>query len=176
MEPANNQLARPLAEIRYTRGTIHVSCGNDRLCLAYMHPWYAFLQDVRFIFHGHNFNHEIPLNDETEPDTVGNELGLTGRFVCNLCDPVIKAITPLLNMAGLTFADIQALAYTEDVIPDVCLGIVSSRANIDNVLMVGGIETPWTTRLQNMRLSNLGHALGNAFFQGYCLSLHKQIP
>jgi hypothetical protein len=100
----------------------------------------------------------FPSNDETEPYTVGNELGPTGRFVRNLCDPVIKATTPLPNMAGLTFADIQALAYTEDVIPDVCLGILSSRANIHNVLMVGGIKTPWTTRLQNIRLSNLGHA------------------
>lgn len=46
-------------------------------------------------------------------------------------------------MNNLTFTDVQVVAYTADVIPDVCLGLVSSGAGVKDVLMVGEINTPW---------------------------------
>ncbi|KGO77680.1 hypothetical protein PITC_071640 [Penicillium italicum] len=159
MESAEDQLARPLTALSYLRGTVHPSRGHERLSVTYMRPWPEFIDDVKSRLHGIAFAHLIPLNDETEPYQVGSELGVTGRFVRNVCDPVVKAITPLPGMARITFADVQALACTGDVIPDVSLGLIQAVADPANILMVGEIKTPWTTYLDNMRLNRPNEAI-----------------
>lgn len=123
-----------------------------------MHQWHAFIDEIRSIYHATDFTHDVPCNDETEPYTVGSELGLTARFVRNLCDPVAKALTPLPHMDKLIFADIQSIAPIDNVIPDVRLGLVAESANVSNVIMVGELETPWTTFLQPVTVENPSYA------------------
>lgn len=57
-----------------------------------MSEWHSFITDTFQAFQADGITHEVPLHDETELYTVGNEIGLSGRFVRNLCDPVIKAL------------------------------------------------------------------------------------
>jgi hypothetical protein len=45
---------------------------------------------------------------EREQYLVGNEIGLTARFVRHVCDPVAKALS-VTSLQGLIFADIQSV-------------------------------------------------------------------
>ncbi|KAJ5948269.1 hypothetical protein N7466_001284 [Penicillium verhagenii] len=144
MEPVQTQLARASPALCQYAGTSNPSIHPDRLSLAYMSPWNTFATDAYQVFQEADIAHEVPLNDETELYTVGNELGLTGRFVRNVCDPVIKALEPVLGMASIRFADFQAISTPEATIPDVCLGLIATRPRPNNVHLVGEMKTPWT--------------------------------
>lgn len=68
---------------------------------------------------------------------VDNELGLSGRFIRNLCDQVMKAPKLLPNMRPMRFADIQAICHANGIVPDVSLGLVKNERTPDNVCLVG---------------------------------------
>lgn len=144
MEPAQTQLARATPAISKNGGTSNPSIHSDRLSLAYMSIWSTFQTDACRVFQQAGIAHEVPLNDETELYTVGNELGLTGRFVRNVCDPVIKALALVPGMASTRFADFQAISPPRKTTPDVCLGLVATSLRPGNVHLVGEIKTPWT--------------------------------
>jgi hypothetical protein len=66
----------------------------------------ALIYDRRFPkFQEAGIIHKVPLHDETELYTVGNECGVFGRFVRNLCDPVMRALEPSLGTTEIRFAD-----------------------------------------------------------------------
>lgn len=109
-----------------------------------MSEWHSFTEDALQVFREAGVSHNVPFHDETELYTVGNELGVSGRFVRNLCDPVMKALEPLPCMASIRFADFQAISTPGDVVPDVCLGLVAVVPTPDNVHLVGEVKTPWT--------------------------------
>lgn len=158
MEPARDQLVRPLpslSTLQYTQGP-RASRGSDLLSYTKMNSWDNFTTDIHSVFQPSDFAHQISVRDETESYTVGNEVGLKSRFVRNVCNPVIKSITSLPNMANLGFADIQALTLVDedDPLPDLGLGIIEDRKylRLSNVLMVGKLYTPWTTSSHEMVL------------------------
>lgn len=156
MEPARLQLARPLAPLLRNGGTAHPSVHNDRVALGYMGRWVSFAQDVMTMFHSTPITHQVPINKESENYVVGSELGLSGRFVRNLCDPVIQALMPLPEMSSVRFADIQALTHSDRVVPDVAFGLVvnpESSASLDNIFMVGEFKTPWTVNFHEMEIN-----------------------
>jgi hypothetical protein len=144
MEPAQTQLARASPALSQHAGASNPSIHSDRLSLAYMSPWNTFVTDAYQVFQEAGITHEVQLNDETELYMIGNELGLTGRFVRNVCDPVIKALEPVPGMASIRFADLQAISTPEYTIPDVCLGLIATRPRPSNVHLVGEVKTPWT--------------------------------
>ncbi|RHZ72395.1 hypothetical protein CDV55_108425 [Aspergillus turcosus] len=144
MEPAQTQLARAVPALQRNAGTTNPSIHNDRLALAFMSPWNSFVSDAFQVFQEAQINHQVPVHDETELYTVGNELGLSGRFVRNICDPVMKALKPLPRMASIRFADFQAISTSEQNVPDVCLGLIAVDPTPDNVHLVGEFKTPWT--------------------------------
>ena len=153
MEPAQTQLARALPPLNLNFGTANSSIHSDRVSLAYMQQWDSFVRDAFDLFRQTPITHEVTIHDEDELYTVGNELGLTGRFIRNLCDPVIKALKPLLGMSSMRFADIQAICHASDVVPDVSLGLVNSERTPDNVYLVGELKTSWTVPEAYMRLN-----------------------
>jgi hypothetical protein len=98
MELAQVQLARALPPLRRNAGTSNdsnPSIHSDRLALTYMSPWHSFTTDAMQALQEGRLQHMVAFQDETELYTVGNELGLSGRFVRNVCDPVMKALKPL---------------------------------------------------------------------------------
>ncbi|CAG7940607.1 unnamed protein product [Penicillium salamii] len=144
MEPARTQLARATPALSQHGGTTNPSIHSDRLSVAYMSLWSTFQRDAFRVLQEAGISHEVPLNDETELYTVGNELGLTGRFVRNVCDPVIKALELVPGMASTRFADFQAISTAQMTVPDVCLGLVATGLDPHNVYVVGEMKTPWT--------------------------------
>ncbi|KAJ5195840.1 hypothetical protein N7449_006319 [Penicillium cf. viridicatum] len=153
MEPAQTQLARALPPLNLNFGTANPSIHSDRVSLAYMQQWHSFVRDAFDLFRQTPITHEVAFHDEDELYTVGNELGLTGRFIRNLCDPVMKALKPLPDMSSMRFADIQAICHASDVVPDVSLGLVNSERTSDNVYLVGELKTSWTVPEAYMRLN-----------------------
>ncbi|KAJ5333113.1 hypothetical protein MYU51_005099 [Penicillium brevicompactum] len=153
MEPAQTQLARACPALVQHAGTSNPSIHSDRLSLTYMAPWNSFETEACQMFQEAGIAHEVSLNDETELYTVGNELGLTGRFVRNVCDPVIKALEPVQGMASIRFADFQAISTPEDTVPDVCLGLVGTSPHPDHVHLVGEMKTPWSITDRHLDLS-----------------------
>ncbi|CAG7998639.1 unnamed protein product [Penicillium salamii] len=143
MEPAQTQLARATPTLSQNGGRSNPSIHSDRLSVAYMSLWSTFQRDAFRVFQEADIAHEVPLNDETELYTVGNELGLTGRFVRNVCDPVIKALELVPCMASIRFADFQAISTLQRTVPDVCLGLVATGLGPANVYLVGEMKTPW---------------------------------
>ncbi|KAJ5779246.1 hypothetical protein N7457_006966 [Penicillium paradoxum] len=156
MEPARSQLARPLPPLERNGGTLHPSVHTDRVALGYMGHWVSFVQDVMAMFHAAAITHQVPVHNESENYVVGSELGLSGRFVRNLCDPVIEALIPLPEMSSTRFADIQALTVHGTVIPDVAFGLVAQPEPLDSlarISMVGEFKTPWTVGLHQMDIT-----------------------
>lgn len=156
MEPAQVQLARPLVPLLRNGGTTHPSVHNDRVALGYMGHWVSFVQDVMTLFQSTPMNHQVPINNEFENYVVGSELGLSGRFVRNLCDPVMQALMPLPEMSSVRFADIQALTLSGRIVPDVAFGLVvnpESSASLDGISMVGEFKTPWTVTIHEMQIN-----------------------
>ncbi|KUM65205.1 hypothetical protein ACN42_g1852 [Penicillium freii] len=153
MEPAQTQLARALPHLRLNFSTANPSIHGDRVSLSYMHEWYSFAQDAFALFQHMPITHDVAVQDEDELYTVGNETGVSGRFVRNLCDPVMKALQPLPEMSSMRFADIQAIAQANEIVPDISLGLVNDERTPDNVYLVGELKTPWTIPEAFMRLN-----------------------
>ena len=144
MEPALIQLARPIPPLRQNARTANPSVHSDRLSLARMSEWRSFSEDALRAFHEAGITHEVPFQDETELYTVGTKHGVSGRFVRNLCDPVMRALAPLPGMESIRFADFPALSTSDDILPDICLGRIADDPTPDNVYLVGEIKTRWT--------------------------------
>lgn len=99
----------------YYEMVVHPSVHNDRVALGYMGHWAWFVQEVMTMFHSTQITHQVPINNESEKYAVGSELGLSGRFIRNICDPAIQALMPLPEMSSVRFADIQALTFSSRV-------------------------------------------------------------
>lgn len=153
MEPAQTQLARATPALSQNGGTLNPSIHSDRLSVAYMSLWSTFQTDACGVFQQAGIAHQVTLNDETELYTVGNELGLIGRFVRNVCDPVIKALKLVPDMSSIRFADFQAISTTHRTVPDVCLGLVATSLRPGNVHLVGEMKTPWTISDEDLHIN-----------------------
>lgn len=157
MEPARRQLARPLPPLERNGGIWRPSVHTDRMALGYMGHWSSFIQDVMNIFHSASITHQVPVHNESENYVVGSELGLSGRFLRNLCGPVIEALMPLAGMSSMRFVDFQALTVPGTTIPDVAFGLVARPEPSDSlgrISMVGEFKTPWTVELHHMDISH----------------------
>lgn len=71
-----------------------------------------------------SITHEVFSNNETENYVVGSELGLSGRFVRNLCGAIIQALILLPEMSSVRFGDIKALTSSGGAVPDIAFGRV----------------------------------------------------
>jgi hypothetical protein len=121
-----------------------------------MGHWVSFLQDVMVLFKSTPMTHKVPINNESETYVVGNEPSLSGRFVRNLCDPVMQALMPLPQMSSVRFADIQALTPSGRIVPDIAFGRVvnqESSPSIDSIYMVGEFKTPWTVNVHDLNIN-----------------------
>jgi hypothetical protein len=81
-----------------------------------MSEWHSFSTDAFCCFQQADFSHQVRVHDETELYTVGNEIGVSGRFVRNICDPVMKALEALPGMGSIRFADFQAISVINTLV------------------------------------------------------------
>ncbi|KAI5811425.1 hypothetical protein DFH27DRAFT_620698 [Peziza echinospora] len=152
MQSASAQLAQPLPRLVQQATSSNASVRNVRLARSCMHLWPNFLENVKATIQGLNLNGMISVHDRIEGELyyVGNELGLTGRFVENLGVPVTKAYRygnddPALN--GLRFGDYHAAAHMgTPLFPAVA--ILKDDHHGCVLRCVGEIKTFWTLPLE----------------------------
>jgi hypothetical protein len=103
------------------------------------------VEEAMNLFQSTQLNHEDPIHNESEVYVVGSKLGISGRFVRNLCDPVTEALRPL-SQTSVRFGDIQALIPTARAVPDIAFGLLGTgfTASYKGIYMVGEYKTPWT--------------------------------
>lgn len=151
MESAGELLARPLPPLRHAGGTLYPSVSSERLHESCMHQWSTFEQEIQSVLDSLDLNHTVShtVSADGEFYLVGNETGLTGRFVNNICDPVAKVLSRA-SIPSVVFADIRALSASSSVIPDVGLGVTSRNDSETTVLAVGELKTFWTLQLEQL--------------------------
>ena len=157
MQTAAQVLASPLPSIRQARGTAHASVSNEWLHRRYIHQWTTFHQEIRTALGSLDLNFQAGHVDSPGGETylVGNEIGLSGRFINNVCNPVAKILSHASQLA-IIMGDVQAFEVpTSDVIPDVSIGIIlSGNVSQAQVKIVGEFKTYWTVALDQFSLSN----------------------
>ena len=157
MQTAAQVLASHLPSIRQARGTAHASVSTEWLHQSFIHQWTTFHQEIRSALASLDLNFQAAHVDSpgSEIYLVGNEIGLSGRFVNNVCNPVAKILSHAAQPA-MIMGDIQAFeSSASDVIPDVSIGVVlSGDVSQAQVKIVGEFKTYWTVALDRFSLSN----------------------
>lgn len=157
MQTASQVLARPLPLIRQARGTSHPSVSNEWVHQRFIHQWTTFDQEIRSALASLDLNFQVAHIDSPSGEVylVGNAIGLSGRFVNNVCEPVAKILVRA-SQPSMVMGDIQAFeAPTSDVIPDISIGVtLFSNDSQAQVKIVGELKTYWTVALDLLSLSN----------------------
>jgi hypothetical protein len=157
MQTASQVLASLLPVIRHAKGTLHASVSNEGLHESYMHLWTTFDQEIRSALAPLNLNFQVPHVDfaDSEVYLVGNQIGLSGRFINNVCVPVGKVLARS-SQPSLVIGDIQAFAITAETIPDVSIGVtINNDDSLTEVKVVGKFKTFWTLELAQWSVSNI---------------------
>ncbi|KAJ5675023.1 uncharacterized protein N7477_004957 [Penicillium maclennaniae] len=156
MQTASQVLASPLPVIRHVKGTLHASISNEWLHESFMHLWTTFDQEIRSALTPLHLNFQVP-NVEfagSEVYLVGNEIGLSGRFINNVCVPVAKVLARS-SQPSLVIGDIQPFAITTENIPYVSIGVtIDNDDHITEVKVVGELKTFWTLELAQLSVSS----------------------
>ncbi|KAH2643829.1 hypothetical protein KXV79_004719 [Aspergillus fumigatus] len=156
MQGASQVLASPLPVLRHVRGTLNASVSRERLHESYMHPWTTLDQEIRSALARLNLNFQVTHVDfaGSEVYLVGNEIGLSGRFINNVCVPVAKVLANS-SQSSLVIGDVQAFLLTPEVVPDVSIGVTMKNDDgITEVKVVGEFKTFWTLELAELSVSD----------------------
>lgn len=158
MEPARVLIARAAPAVLFDQGTVSPSIHGEAVSSSFFYPWTSFVADIMQALSTLDLSGQVSLSDSAEGEKymVGNELGLTGRFAKNVCDPVTKALS-VTRLRNLFFGDIQCVRLNPTLIPDVVLLSTENpglpRRDNTAAIATGEIKTFWTFDLENYRLS-----------------------
>lgn len=172
MQTASQVLASPLPAIRHAKGTLHASVSNEWLHESYMHLWTTFDQEIRSALTPLNLNFQVPHVDFAggEVYLVGDEIGLSGRFINNVCVPVAKAVARS-SQPSLVIGDSQAFTVSTENIPDVSIGVtINNDDHATGVKVVGEFKTFWTFELAQLSVSNFRSRVQLGPYIGMCSS------
>ena len=153
MEPAKNLLARPLPHMLHNGGTENPSIHGLPVSAAFFAPWTSFYEDVRVALQSINLSGQVNLIESRKGERylTGNKLGLTARFVRNLCDPVSEALS-VTHLHQFMFGDINSVRPATTDIPDlVILKVVDPEhpdSRTSTLEIVGELKTSWTFELE----------------------------
>lgn len=145
-EPARNLLARKPQLVLFDRGSGYSSPNPDLISARFLHHWHSFDEYVATTLQELNLDGLVSDSSEPERYIVGNETGLTSRFVRNVCDPVAKALS-VTDMNGIMFGDIQSVKPRTNFLPDIV--IISSptphrpTTETNQLVAVGEMKTFW---------------------------------
>lgn len=156
MPTAGRILASPLPPLRHAGGTAHASISSEYLHERFIKPWDTFEGEIRAALEPLGLRFEVAHIDSPSGEVylVGNEIGLAGRFVNNVCDPVAR-ILGRAEQRAIVMGDIQAFKPSaSDVIPDVSIGVtVQNNDSRTQLKIVGELKTYWTVSLEEFSLS-----------------------
>ncbi|KAF8463455.1 hypothetical protein BDZ91DRAFT_784027 [Kalaharituber pfeilii] len=162
MEHASAQLSQPLPALVLRGTTSNPSVQNERLSVHYMHLWDGFIEEVRAAISGVQLTGMISRTNVTEGEVyyVGNELGLTARFIQNVAVATTKAFqhgTTNSQLNSLRFGDYHSAQVHRPSFPDIVIikdtSNGSSATQSCELRAVGELETFWTLPLQEMPIS-----------------------
>jgi hypothetical protein len=157
MQTADQLLATPLPVIRHAHGTSHPSVSNEYLHERFIHPWTTFEQEMRSALAALDLNFQVPHVDFTDGEVylVGNEIGLSARFINNVCEPVAKVLARA-SQPSVVIGDIQAFQVeTSDIMPDITIGVTSHNDDSQSaVKIVAELKTFWIVALARFSVSS----------------------
>ncbi|KAJ5939874.1 hypothetical protein N7516_000042 [Penicillium verrucosum] len=177
METAAEVILRPIPPLTtQINGTRYVSNSSEVISLRFFHEWESFKQDVLEASDSLDLSHPVPYTDDvSETYVVGSELGLTGRFSKNVCDPVSKVFATCLS--HLKFGDYQSSAGPTDTtqVPDITL---FNTTGPPRPAAVGELKSFWTVELEDysiregyQRLIGIQHHIGKTAPYHFDMSL-----
>lgn len=157
MQTADQLLASPLPVIRHARGTSHPSVSNEYLHERFIHLWTTFEDEIRSALAALDLNFQVPHVDFTDGEVylVGNGIGLSARFINNVCEPVAKVLSRA-SQPSVVIGDIQAFEVeTSDIIPDISIGVTFHNDDSQSaVKIVAELKTFWTVALARFSVSS----------------------
>ncbi|KAJ6188727.1 hypothetical protein N7519_003635 [Penicillium mononematosum] len=148
METAVDVILRPVPPLTQIHGTRYVSNSSEVISLRFFHEWQSFKQDVLEASDSLDLSHPVPYTDDvSESYIVGSELGLTGRFSKNVCDPVSKVFATT-GLSHLKFGDYQSSAGPTDTsqVPDITM---FNTTGPPRPAAVGELRSFWTVELED---------------------------
>lgn len=168
METAVEVILRPIPPLTQINGMRYVSNSSEVISLRLFHEWQSFKQDVLEASDSLDLSHPIPYTDDvSESYVVGSELGLTGRFSKNVCDPVSKVLATTC-LSHLKFGDYQSSAGPTDTsqVPDITM---FNTTGPPRPAAVGELKSFWTVELEDysiregyQRLIGIQHHIGKS--------------
>ncbi|CAG8907664.1 unnamed protein product [Penicillium egyptiacum] len=148
METAVEVILRPVPPLTQINSTHYVSNSSEVISLRFFHEWQSFKQDVLEASDSLDLSHPVPYTDDvSESYVVGSELGLTGRFSKNVCDPVSKVFATTC-LSHLKFGDYQSSAGPTDTsqVPDITM---FNTTGPPRPAAVGELKSFWTVELED---------------------------
>ncbi|KAJ5413342.1 hypothetical protein N7465_005647 [Penicillium sp. CMV-2018d] len=148
METAVEVILRPVPPLTQINSTRYVSNSSEVISLRFFHEWQSFKQDVLEASDSLDLSHPVPYTDDvSESYVVGSELGLTGRFSKNVCDPVSKVFATTC-LSHLKFGDYQSSAGPTDTsqVPDITMFSITGPPR---PAAVGELKSFWTVELED---------------------------
>ncbi|KAJ5794954.1 hypothetical protein N7457_001553 [Penicillium paradoxum] len=148
METAAQVILRTVPPLTTINGTRYVSNSSEVISLRFFHEWQSFKQDVLEVSDSLDLSHPVPYTDDiSESYVVGSELGLTGRFSKNVCDPVSKVFATT-GLSHLKFGDYQSSAGPTDTsqVPDITM---FNTTGPPRPAVVGELKSFWTVELED---------------------------
>ena len=168
VETAEEVILRPVPPLTQINGTRYVSNSSEVISLRFFHEWQSFKQDVLEASAPLDLSYPVPYTDDvSESYVVGSELGLTGRFSKNVCDPVSKVFATTC-LPHLKFGDYQSSAGPTDTsqVPDITM---FNTTGPPRPAAVGELKTFWTVELEDysiregyQRLIGIQHHIGKS--------------
>ncbi|KAJ5967787.1 hypothetical protein N7501_004035 [Penicillium viridicatum] len=148
VETAEEVILRPVPPLTQINGTRYVSNSSEVISLRFFHEWQSFKQDVLEASAPLDLSHPVPYTDDvSENYVVGSELGLTGRFSKNVCDPVSKVFATTC-LSHLKFGDYQSSVGSTDTsqVPDITM---FNTTGPPRPAAVGELKSFWTVELED---------------------------
>ncbi|KAJ5356346.1 hypothetical protein N7517_010955 [Penicillium concentricum] len=148
METAAEVILRPVPPITQINSTRCVSNSSEIISLRVFHEWQSFKQDVLEASDSLDLSHPVPYTDDvSESYVVGSELGLTGRFSKNVCDPVSKVFATTC-LSHLKFSDYQSSAGPTGTsqVPEFTM---FNTTGPPRPAAVGELKSFWTVELED---------------------------
>ena len=158
MEPARDLIARQPPALLFVGGTTNPSASEERVAARFMKPWPRFFQDIMEAIELLDLDGNVKVTSEEERFIVANELGVTSRFIKNICDSVSSALS-VTRLRDVFFGDIQSVNVAAPLrIPDVTVSRVTNpqslQGNALRVVAVGELKTWWMIELEQFPITD----------------------
>lgn len=158
MESARELLAGVPPDLLFLGGTTHPSVSEARVSARFLKSWPRFEQHVLEVLRCLDLSHSVPIIPEQEHYLVGNETGMSSRFVRNVCDPVSSALSTT-HIGPVFFGDVQIADAGAPIRPDLCAFRKTNHPqplerHALNTIAAGELKAEWTANLGSFPITD----------------------